>query len=109
MTYSILRKITALSFLLSSLMGAFIYQIKHRVIDLEQSLNSLNHEIIATNEDIHILKAEWGYLNQPERLKDLSDKYLQLRPIGHTQVASYKTFPTIMASRKTKGNRVIIA
>ena len=112
MNSQILRNITALSFLLSAMLGCIIYQIKHRVLDLEKNIHSLNREIINTNESIHVLSAEWGYLNQPQRLQALNNKYLQLHAIGHTQVASYQTLPVLMASaRPNTGteNRVLIA
>ncbi len=110
MRSQILRNITALSFLLSAMLGCIIYQIKHRVLDLEKNMHTLNRDIIDTNEGLHILKAEWGYLNQPKRLQALNNKYLQLRSIGHTQVASYQTLPTLIASARGRSdNRVLIA
>lgn len=110
MTSPILHRITALSFLLSAMLGCIIYQIKHRVLDLEKNIQSVNREIINTNESIHILKAEWGYLNQPRRLQSLNNKYLQLRSIGHTQMASFNTFQTMVASKGSKGrDRVLVA
>jgi hypothetical protein len=111
MKSQILRNITALSFLLSAMLGCIIYQIKHRVLDLEKTMHQLNREIINTNEGLHILKAEWGYLNQPRRLQALNNKYLQLRAIGHTQVASYQTLPVLIASTRTPStsDRVLVA
>jgi hypothetical protein len=110
MTSSVLRNITALTFLLSTFLGGAIYHIKHQVLDLEQRMQGLNRQIINTNETIHILKAEWGYLNQPKRLQGLNNKHLQLRSIAHYQVASYQTFPTLIASRQHKGpDRIIVA
>lgn len=110
MTHTVLRNVTALSFLLSALLGCIIYQIKHRVVDVERGVHSINREIIDTNESMHILKAEWGYLNQPRRLQALNNKYLQLRSIAHTQVASYQTLPTLVASNhKGTPNRIIVA
>jgi hypothetical protein len=110
MTVPIVRNVTALGFLLSTLLGTIIYQIKHQVLDLEQKMYGINREIISKNEAIHILNAEWGYLNQPKRLQALNNKYLQLRSIAHHQVASYKTLPTLVASnQKTGRNRIIVA
>ena len=108
MTLPMARHITSVGFLLSALVGCFIYQIKHRVLDLEKAMQGVNREIIQTNEGIHILKAEWGYLNQPKRLETLNDKYLNLKPIKHIQVASYKSLPTVIASRPS-GSKMIIA
>lgn len=110
MSLSLFRHITAMAFLMSALLGGVIYQIKHKVLILETQMQNMNREIIRTNENIHILKAEWGYLNQPKRLQALSQKYLQLRSVASTQIASYKTFPTLLASRQSPTHdRVIIA
>lgn len=110
MTSPILRNITVMTFLSSILLGGLIYHIKHQVLDLEQKMHGVNRQIIHANETIHILKAEWGYLNQPKRLQGLNNKHLQLRSIAHYQVASYQTFPTLIASRQQKGaDRVIVA
>jgi hypothetical protein len=42
-------------------------------------------QIAATQDEIHVLNAEWSFLNQPNRLADLSRKYLNLQPIGTAQ------------------------
>lgn len=109
MSVPVIRNVTAFAFLLSTLLGTIIYQIKHQVLDLEQKMHGINREIISKNETIHILNAEWGYLNQPRRLQALNSKYLQLQSIAHHQVASYKTLPTLIASNRGKRDRIIVA
>ena len=57
-----------------------MYQLKYDVARLEQELEGLNRDLIAEGEAIRVLKAEWSYLNRPERLQNLVARYLELGP-----------------------------
>jgi cell division protein FtsL len=70
-----------------------LYVLKNRVHDLEDRLQRLNREIIAEQEAIHILKAEWAYLNQPARLDDLARRHLGLVPENAKQVIDLADLP----------------
>ena len=56
--------------------GYTLFHITFQVEALEQQLSALNREILQEQETIHVLKAEWSYLNQPERVKALTEKFL---------------------------------
>ena len=43
---------------------------------LEQNIRFLLLDIQKTKEELHILKAEWAYLNDPAQLKKLVAQYL---------------------------------
>ena len=43
--------------------------------------------------DIHVLHAEWAYLNDPKRLADEAGKYLSLAPPVSDQYASIAELP----------------
>ena len=70
-----------------------LYVLKNRVHDLEDRLQRLNREIIAEQEAIHVLKAEWAYLNQPARLDDLARRHLGLVPESAKQVIDLADLP----------------
>jgi cell division protein FtsL len=70
-----------------------LYVLKNRVHDLEDRLQRLNREIIAEQEAIHVLKAEWAYLNQPARLDDLARRHLGLVPESAKQVIDIADLP----------------
>lgn len=68
-----------ITFLVTGFMALILFHVKYRVINLEKDLKKVNQEVVSTQENIHVLKAEWGYLNRPDRIHKLSDKYLRLK------------------------------
>jgi hypothetical protein len=63
------------------------------VMDLEDQLAKVKHAIVADDDAIHVLKAEWSYLAQPSRLDDLSRRFLALGPIGTAQLGTIDNIP----------------
>lgn len=67
------------------LAGLFLYQVKHDVQALEDELAGINRRILATQDRIHVLRAEWSLLNEPARLGDLARRHLALAPMRPDQ------------------------
>ncbi|KIL96793.1 Cell division protein FtsL [Paramagnetospirillum magnetotacticum MS-1] len=84
---------TILWTLLAVAVGAVLFLVKYEVKDLEARLAGLNAEIHRNQETIHVLRAEWSYLNDPIRLRTLSEKHLGMKPVTPTQVATLDTLP----------------
>lgn len=63
-----------------------VFHIKYRVKELVRDSIALERQIASDKEAIHILDAEWAYLNQPARLKILAAKYLDLSHIVASQI-----------------------
>jgi len=57
---------------------AGLFLVKHQVRGLEAQLSRLNESILDDQQAIHVLRAEWSYLNQPARLDDLGRRLLHL-------------------------------
>ncbi len=79
-----------------SLIGAMsfgLFQLKYAVQDREDELARLNRDLIASEESIHVLHAEWSYLNRPERLAALAEKHLDLRSMEARQIGSVAILP----------------
>ena len=74
--------------ILISIFGLF--QIKYKVQNLRKDLTEIQRQILQEKEEIHVLKAEWTYLNQPDRLKRLADQYLKLKPMQVIQMQKLK-------------------
>jgi hypothetical protein len=49
------------------------YQENYKTRDALAEVRSLHREIGAAHERLGMLKAEWAYLNRPDRLRDLAD------------------------------------
>jgi hypothetical protein len=57
---------------------AGLFLVKQQVRGLEARLSQLNESILDDQQAIHVLRAEWSYLNQPSRLDDLGRRLLHL-------------------------------
>ena len=92
---------TILSALAAGVVGVGLYFVKHEVKEQEAHLADLNHQIQTNQEAIHVLKAEWSFLNDPARLKQLSEKYLDMKVMGPSQVT------TLQALGPVPGNTAV--
>ena len=72
-----------------TLIGVGLYQVELGVLAKEAQLKQINHQIDADREAIHVLDAEWSYLNDPTRLADLARRYTDLAPVTPTQIAGF--------------------
>lgn len=70
------------------LAGGSLMKISYEVDAKEHELHRLKAQWMANEDSIRVLRAEWAYLNQPQRLEKLSAKYLALGPM---QVAQLQT------------------
>ena len=61
---------------------------------LEDRSRSLVGSLDTERRAIHVLTAEWAYLNQPERLAKLVDRHLDLVPLGVDRIMSISAIPT---------------
>jgi cell division protein FtsL len=80
---------------LAGAVGIGLFLVKHEVKAMEARLAGINQEIQRNREEIHVLNAEWSYLNDPARLRDLAQRHLGMKPIGPTQVAGFDFLPTL--------------
>lgn len=83
-----IRYVLALILLSFSVFGLF--QVKFKVQQLHREVAELKSQFMHEKDSIHVLKAEWAYLNQPERLYRLSKKFLDLVEVKSDQVLSVK-------------------
>jgi hypothetical protein len=83
-----IRPITIVTFLLACGSGLYVYQSKHEVQLLDRTIEKTVRETAALREQSRLLAAEWTMLNDPERLRQFSDAYLNLKSISPTQFIS---------------------
>jgi cell division protein FtsL len=79
--------------LLAATVGFSLFHVKYKVQTLEDDLNRLNAEITKEQEQLHVLRAEWAYLNQPARLQELSARHLTLEPLDAGQIGLIEDIP----------------
>lgn len=70
-----------------------LFQIKLAVQDLEGRLMTLDRALLKSETEIHVLRAEWAYLNRPERLARLAASYLDLAPLRAGQIVTAERMP----------------
>lgn len=80
-----------------------MFQIKYQVQNMVDDLSETKRQIKAEQKSIRVLKAEWSYLNHPDRLRMLANKYLDTKYIllskihhmdstGSTSLASHDDY-----------------
>jgi len=77
-----------------------LYGTSNRVQDLSKQLLSLNAQIEAEQANIHVLKAEWVYLSNPQRIEQAARKYLAMHPTALEQIAKLDDLPEILPTQK---------
>jgi hypothetical protein len=78
---------------MAAVVGFGLFQLKHQVQELEDEMFRLNRAILAEQQAIHVLKAEWSYINQPQRLQSLASRHLELQPMKPAQLGSLADLP----------------
>lgn len=70
-----------------------LYLLKYEVKSIEQELAQTQDEIQKTNERLTVLKAEWSFLNRPERIEALTRKHLDLSPSHGETIQALSAVP----------------
>ena len=78
---------------LTAVLGTTLYQVKIGIDRREGELLALERDINATEREIAVLEAEWAHLSRPERVLDLSNRLLDMAPIGEDRVLPIDAIP----------------
>ncbi|MGH6932477.1 MAG: cell division protein FtsL [Dongiaceae bacterium] len=78
---------------LSIVAGVALFEVTYRVQALEEELAKVNREIVQEREALHVLRAEWSYLNEPGRLSELARRHLDLAPLQASQMTQIDNLP----------------
>jgi len=73
--------------------GAGLFHVSYRVQSLEEDLTQANRDILREQETIHLLRAEWSYLNEPTRLAEMTSRHLALTPLSSGQMVRIEDLP----------------
>ena len=70
-----------------------LYTMKYEVQRLEAKLQSLNEQLAFEREAARVLRAEWSFLNDPERIEKLAGRYLDLAPVSVHRISAMARLP----------------
>jgi len=70
-----------------------VYAVKYEVESLEAQKAGLTKTLFEDRNAIRVSWAEWYYLNSPDRLQGLADKYLPLSKTKPEQIGSIEDIP----------------
>ncbi|HYD29609.1 MAG TPA: hypothetical protein VEB64_01940 [Azospirillaceae bacterium] len=75
--------------------GVVLFKTSYEVQALHDQLSALDREIVQEQESIKVLKAEWAYLNDPQRIEMLAHQFLPtMKPLTAEQmVAAFDPLP----------------
>lgn len=81
-----IRPTTLLALIILAGSAFGLFQVKYRVQALQKDLVEINRQLDEERSAMHVLKAEWAYLNQPDRLRALTGRHLHLNAIMANQL-----------------------
>ena len=88
-----IRLMTFFCLTLATLLGFGLFKVKHEVQILEEELTHFHHTILTDQESIHVLNAEWSYLNRPRYLQKLNVKFLGFKPVSAERITTIEKLP----------------
>ena len=88
-----MRPLYIAAFLVTAMLTYGLYSMKYEVQRSESDLHSLQTKLGTEREALRVLRAEWSYLNNPERLQKLAARHLVLAPVSLHRVAALNHLP----------------
>ena len=70
---------------IAALSGIGMFLLKYHVLDQEKELAMLRRQIVADRRELHLLKADWAVLTDPQHLRELI-KETGLKPLQAKQI-----------------------
>ena len=94
-----MRQMLVLSILIGSALIMSVFVLKYDVQGLEAELLEIERSIDEDRQAILTLKAEWSYMNNPQRLRKQASENLGLEPILSEQVITISRIEEMIPQR----------
>ena len=94
-------------FSVAVLSGVGMFMLKYHVIEQEKKLDFLRSQIINDKRELHLLKADWAVLTDPQHMRELI-KETGLKPMQAKQIISPKDLddkPAPLSKEKISSER----
>lgn len=88
-----IKLVNALALIVTVVFSFGLYSLKYYTGVAADRVRILESKIAEQDEALRILRAEWSHLNQADRLQTLAERYLDLEPLGPTQLAKLRDLP----------------
>jgi hypothetical protein len=88
-----MKPLTAGALSLTAAVSIGLYALSYEVQRLEDVLADTNADLLRERELVQVLEAEWSFLNQPDRLRALAVRHLDLVPVEPHQIATLQELP----------------
>jgi len=75
--------------------AGYAYTIKYETMWYAEQVVITRNAIAREHDAISLLRAEWASLARPERLQELADKYLDLKPLALFQIGRLRDLPEV--------------
>ena len=95
----IMKRSTLMLLLMAAVVSVALFVVKYRVQDLDQEMRGITRATANAQESIHVLKSEWSHLNQPDRLRILAQRYLEVGPLDVDRVGDVEHMLTGLADK----------
>ena len=70
-----------------------LYLVKYSVQNIQRDVVAMRDNLGREKESLHLLNAEWAYLNRPDRLERLADRHLDLVPLDSKKIEDISVLP----------------
>jgi len=89
-----MNRLSTLLWMLVIVAAAFmVYMAKYQVQSVKTQVADTARELEHEKEALHVVAAEWAYLNRPDRLQQLAEKYLSSSDLTVDRVAEIEAIP----------------
>ena len=80
---------------ISALVGSagYAYSIKYETLYHAEQVAKLKGKVQRERDAIAVLRAEWQYLNRPDRLQAAVERHIEVQPLTVQQIARFSDLP----------------